>query len=218
MEPEDRIHDHGKPGKSSRSEVDELREVITTGMHIINDAASPQGDTDVDGIVGEAMEALGTLCERALSGDQKSLSQLRKIAHRVVLDAGSLGAASHAGDAQTTSSKSRRGTGRKRRAAARKSEKTLPDHPLASIDLPESLPEISLHEIGEFVQARNTFLLARADYERRRTELIYKLRMLCVPEDRSNTADYLLKLDGDGDTLIVTDQTSIPVETIIDRR
>lgn len=221
-EPNDRIHDSSKPEKPSKAEIEELQETIITGVGILNDIASRVVSAEADGISDAWKEGLNSLCAAALSGDQESLATLRDIGREIVLRVGGLGASSSAGGAGVH--KSRRAHRAKRQGSKkacsppREAPPALPDHPVAAVDLPEHLPAITPGEIGNFLQARDSFLRARADYERRRADLVYKLRMLCEPEDQRAAANYLLKLDPDGDTLLITDQSSIPAEVVIDRR
>ena len=47
----------------------------------------------------------------------------------------------------------------------------LPDPPLLNVDLPPCLPKITDEEVVAFMDARDRFLIARADYEARRAGL-----------------------------------------------
>jgi hypothetical protein len=86
----------------------------------------------------------------------------------------------------------------------------LPDPPLRAVDLSETLPEISQDEIVVLANAFHHFRIALADYEMKRAAVTLKLLQLCTPEPGS----YNLELNRSGG-LILTDETSIPVERII---
>ena len=78
-------------------------------------------------------------------------------------------------------------------------EPKLPERPLENVDLPEARPTISQHEIVEYVCARDTLLISRLDFERKRAELFYKVRMLCEVAPGS----YDVKLAGEDDETVI---------------
>jgi hypothetical protein len=94
-------------------------------------------------------------------------------------------------------------------------ESKLPERPLAIVDPPEVLPEISQAEIVAFSRALQIFQLARADFEQRRAAVTMKLLHLCACEK----GDYFAFLD-DAGNLIVEDCTSLEPITnrpVVDR-
>lgn len=94
----------------------------------------------------------------------------------------------------------------------------LPENAVRMENWPQNLPEIENREIGAFLTARTFFQVARANYERRRGELLYKLLLGCEMEDRSASASYVVSLESDGNTICILDQGTRPSERIIDRR
>jgi len=76
----------------------------------------------------------------------------------------------------------------------------VPERPLSHVDIPLNLPEISEKEVLSYVCARDVFILAKLDYERKRGELLYKLRMLCTMGPSHN---YTVKLAGDNDEIAI---------------
>lgn len=213
MESEDRIHDQGKSGKPSNEQVGDLKQTIITGLEILAEMAGQGDESEQRSALAhkELPEAIEAICQRALTGDVEAFSILRSLAKQSLMEAGKL----VAGERPAKRRQSRK---RKAQAHRSKNKAELPEHPLIPVESPRESPTMSLAEIADFMDARNTFLLARADYERRRASLIYKLHMFCEPEDQSRTADYLLKLEDDGDTLVITNQTGIPAQTVIDCR
>lgn len=218
MESEDRIHQHGESGKSLRAEVAELKEIVSTGMNILRDAAQDEGGGDPVNVSEEAQDALEAICGCALSGDVKSLQKLRNIASEIVSGAGCIGDSGRARGAHAKRGKRQRHASPKRRHSKSEKAHKLPERPVRSVDIEFPTPPIPAGEVTEFLNARDLFLRARADYERKRAGLLYKLQMLCNLEDQGSEATFSLTLDSDGDTLVIIDRTSVPGETIIDRR
>jgi hypothetical protein len=93
----------------------------------------------------------------------------------------------------------------------------LPEHPISNRDIDFPIPPITREEVGEFIYARDAFLRASWDYRRRRAEIAYKLSMLCHYEDQSQRAEFLIRLDDDGQTIIITDRANGAEELIVDR-
>jgi hypothetical protein len=93
-------------------------------------------------------------------------------------------------------------------------EQRLPEPYLIPRDLPQVLPPVSQLEILEYVNARDSFIAARAFYEAKRANMVYKLRLLCKPERGS----FGVRLKGDGDSIVITDSSSSVQVTEIDAR
>lgn len=104
------------------------------------------------------------------------------------------------------------------RVIPQQKENELPEHGVRIDNWPKDHPPITESEIASFLTARDYFQIAQANYERRRGELLYKLLFGCELEDQGPAAGYVIKLGDDRDTIHIVDQTSIPTETIIDRR
>lgn len=211
MEPNESMHQDANSGKPTKAQVADLKETIVTGMNILKDAAGEKAnDRKSVETYQAALDALDAICEQSLDGDMEAFSKLRDVAAKSLQSFGRLDARGQASKQPRTS---------KRKAHRMRTKKaSLPEHPVAPVEMPDEMPRISFSEITAFLDARYAFLTARADYERRRAELVHKLQMHCEPEDQSRTAHYLLTLDHDGDTICICDQSSIPAESIIDRR
>ena len=85
-----------------------------------------------------------------------------------------------------------------------KNTSKLPDPPLSHHDLPDRPAVISQAELTAVANAAFTFRIARADYEKKRGEVILKLLLLANPEDGSLMAE----LDPAGN-LILSDRSSV---------
>lgn len=70
----------------------------------------------------------------------------------------------------------------------------FPDYPVTPVDI-AGLPEICSLEITGYLNALYCYNLARADFERRRAELAYKLTLGCDIDPKGKIA---VKLDRDG--------------------
>lgn len=212
MQDENRVPESGKEKKLS--EIETLKETITVGIGILRDkiteeiAIKKEAREKAD----EALGVLDAIYQKALAGNHEALSCLRALAKDALQRAGQQDNGSPEVRAICPAN-----TGRKGRPA-RKKTCELPDHAVHMENYPENPPKITEHEIGQFLQARSYFIIARANYERRRAGLVYKLQLCCEPEDQKPTAQYLLKLGDDWDSLEITDHTRIPNEVVIDRR
>jgi len=79
-----------------------------------------------------------------------------------------------------------------------------PKPPVIPTDLPGDLPVISQLEIVSYVDARDTFLIARADYEQKRSALTLKLLQNCLPE----SGGFIARLEDEGARLVVLSHCS----------
>jgi hypothetical protein len=91
----------------------------------------------------------------------------------------------------------------------------LPDPPVVCQDIPQCPPEISQSEIVAYETALHHYRLAKADFERKRSDLALKLLQLCHCQE----GHYFAFLD-DAGNLVVENHTSLAPVTrrpVIDR-
>lgn len=217
MESGDRIHQRDEPEKSLQSRVAELKETITPGLDILRERAGSKGGEPVN-VSRQAREAFEIVCANALSGNLKALEQLQSIASKLVSKAGSLDEFIAASNPHAARSGQRPRISGKRRRSSRKLENAVPERPAVPVDIEFPVEPIRGSEVVEFLNARDMFLRTRADYERKRAGLLYKLQMLCSLEDLGSDPIYTLRLSSDGDTIIIKDFSGTPSEVVIDRR
>ena len=84
----------------------------------------------------------------------------------------------------------------------RKPKPTFPDNPLTRVDI-NDLPKITQSEITDYLNAAYHYEIARADYERKRANLAYKLILGARLED----SDMQAQVDKDG-RIILTEKCS----------
>jgi len=75
----------------------------------------------------------------------------------------------------------------------------LPEAPLEMQDLPNRLPKISQGELLAYVNAKQCYQIAQADYEKKRANITLRLLQLC----ESAPGDISVSLQEDGDRLVV---------------
>ena len=81
---------------------------------------------------------------------------------------------------------------------------TLPDPPFIPQDVVPPIPTISQAEITDYINARDAFLIVRADYVHKEAALTLKLLQGCLPELGSHIA----RLEDGGEKLVVLDHCS----------
>jgi hypothetical protein len=87
----------------------------------------------------------------------------------------------------------------------------LPEPPLISVDIQFPIPDISQEEVLRYFNARRRFLIAKLDYERKRSDLVLRLQMLA----RVQPGSYSARLAKDDETVIITEAVSAGVSTVI---
>lgn len=210
MESKGSLPEPNGQNKFSSERVAELYNTCITGLGILRDAAHNKGSPEerLDEVIESATEDLDEIACKARSGNAEAFSQLKVLAGRFLKAAGGQDADPRSG--QPSSERSD--------PAQPASEGELPEHVARIENYPENPPKITAREVTEFINSRDIFLVARSNYQRRRAQLVYELQCLCKLEEQGQEAQYILRLDDDGDTIRIVDQSGVEPETIIDRR